>query len=223
MSTQLGHEWVQARLAFLTRLNEQRESLRHSLDRPLVLLVPIAERAQIKELIPDLWAIRDFSLVTQSWMPMETGRPPTRPLTQRNNLPFPLSEYEQSQVAEWERLNATKSDDRGFLIVAERALQACLRAGSYKRAAAIAASLLRAAKKRLQSVGETPEALRDLSVSLDNVGDTTKALGQWEEAQKCFEEGLAIANTLSRALPKHPDYIGLVDHFRNRLQSTTAK
>ncbi len=75
------------------------------------------------------------------------------------------------------------------------------------------------ASKRLQSQGETPEALRDLSVSLDNVGDTAKALGQWETARKCFDEGLVIGNALLQALPNHPDYNVLADHFRGRLQA----
>jgi len=54
-------------------------------------------------------------------------------------------------------------------------------------------------------VGETPEALRDLSVSLDNVGDAAKALGQWETAQKRFEESLEISRQILARVGETPE------------------
>ena len=54
--------WLEACLQFLARLNEQREALRRTLVKPLVLVLPLAEKARIKALVPDLWAIRHFSL-----------------------------------------------------------------------------------------------------------------------------------------------------------------
>ncbi|HIP38087.1 MAG TPA: hypothetical protein EYG88_01635 [Desulfocapsa sulfexigens] len=75
------------------------------------------------------------------------------------------------------------------------------------------------ARKILENIGETPEALRDLSVSLDNVGNTAKALGQWDKAQKAFTEALGIAELLAKTLPDLVAYNTLADHFRHRLQT----
>lgn len=221
LSMQQGDEWTRARLAFLTRLNEQREPMRRALNRPLVLLLPIAERTRIKKLVPDLWAIRDFSLVTNSWLKPEPARPPAP--AQKTTASFPLTDYEHSLIMEWERLQTKKTLDRGFLLAADRALGVSLRTGRYPLASRIASSQEWTARKRLHASGETPEALRDLSVSLDNVGDTAKAMGQWKKAEINFEEGLAIAVLLSGSLPENVDYKGMVDHFQNRLKELAKK
>ena len=47
-------------------------------------------------------------------------------------------------------------------------------------------------------------------------------VGQGEKAQKAFTEALAIAELLAKALPDHIDYNTLVDHFRQRLQTTRS-
>ena len=42
--------WREARLQFLARLNEQREPLRRALTKPLILALPLGEKARIKAL-----------------------------------------------------------------------------------------------------------------------------------------------------------------------------
>ena len=66
---------------------------------------------------------------------------------------------------------------------------------------------------------EKTDALRDLSVSLNNVGQTAQALGHWEQAQQAFDEGLQIGRVLAAAIPKHRDYNALARHFEVRLQA----
>ncbi|MCK5878024.1 MAG: NACHT domain-containing protein, partial [Candidatus Marithrix sp.] len=44
-----------------SRLNERRELLRNNLQRPLIFVLPSGYRQQLRELSPDLWAIRDYS------------------------------------------------------------------------------------------------------------------------------------------------------------------
>jgi DNA-binding XRE family transcriptional regulator len=219
LSTQQGNAWAKARLNFLIRLNEQRETLRHVLDRPLVLLVPIVERMMIKELIPDLWSIRDFSLVTQSWFKSETVLTPIHPPEQKTTSPFPFTDYERSLINEWERLNKKKTTDRGFLLAAERALQACLRKGRYALASRIATSQKDLAKKLLD-LGETPESLRDLSVSLEKVGDTAKAMGQWEKAEKQFEESLEISRKIIARVGETPESLRDLSVSLNKVGDT---
>jgi len=47
---------------FLMRLNEQREKLRKNLTRPLIIVLPVSLRQKLRELAPDLWAIRNVTL-----------------------------------------------------------------------------------------------------------------------------------------------------------------
>ena len=53
-------------------------------------------------------------------------------------------------------------------------------------------------RKILARVGETPEALRDLSVSLDNAGQIAQALGELERARVAFEGAAEIRKLLER-------------------------
>jgi len=46
----------------------------------------------------------------------------------------------------------------------------------------------------------TPEALRDLSVSLDSVGDVARARSQYDAAQAAYDEGLQIDRQLAAQL-----------------------
>ncbi|MCF6247438.1 MAG: hypothetical protein L3J69_08775 [Desulfobacula sp.] len=58
----------------------------------------------------------------------------------------------------------------------------------------------------------------DLSVFLNNVGDTAKALEDLKTATKHFEEGLDISRLLLRAFPKTSEYKNIIDHFQNYLK-----
>ena len=66
-------------------------------------------------------------------------------------------------------------------------------------------------------MGETPEALRGLSISLDKVGGVAEALGQWQAARNAYDEGLRIAAALCRAFPDMDNYHQLRSHFEQRL------
>jgi hypothetical protein len=207
--------WGDARLQFLARLNEQREPLRRALTKPLILVLPMAEKARIKALAPDLWAIRHFSLETGSWVvqvpPVPPVEAPARP------EPFPLTATEASLVDEWRRLRRKGSQDRGALLAGGRAFDALWGRRHLIEAKEVAEWLVETARLRLEQTGETPEALRDLSVSLDNVGRTAQAQGAWEEARAAFAEGLELARPLAAALPDLPEYTDLPTLFESRL------
>ena len=208
LSLYSGDEWQAARLNFLARLNEQREKLRRTLSRPLILILPASEREQVKALVPDLWAIRDLSLDSSSELLATTATtvPEQEPPADLAAMAeFPFTEYEQSQLAEWERASAKGGTERGVLLAGDAALSACLRRGRYAKAEQIAEAILSIARARRAAVGETPEALRDLSVSLDNVGGVAQALGQWEVAAQAYEEGLQISRNLLAAVGETPE------------------
>jgi tetratricopeptide (TPR) repeat protein len=94
--------------------------------------------------------------------------------------------------------------------------------GQWEEARRVYTEGLEIAQRLLARVGETPEALRDVSVALNNVGRTAEALGQWEEARRVYGDGLAVAAPLSAALPDRPEYAGLADHFRRRLKALAS-
>ena len=203
LSIYSGEDWAQARILFLIRLNEQRESLRKSLKNPLVLILPASERTRIRTLVPDIWAIRDFCIDTGAWVALapDASLPPVKhPVTQ-----FPFTDFETSLVNEWERLKKKKTLDRGFLLAADRAQKVSLRAGHLEMATRIAESQRRFVKKLLKRVGETPESLRDLSVSLDNVGNCLKALGRLEKAFESYSESLEIRRQLLKRVGETPE------------------
>ena len=203
LSKQWSKAWTDARLSFLTRLNEQREPLRRALTRPLILVLPLTERVRIKALVPDLWAIRDFSLVTDDWLVGQPEDPPVSELPPSSS--FQLNSYQLSLIDEWKRLLNKQVVGRDFLLPAQRALEAALQAGHYQLADKIAVSMKQAAEQSVKERGETPESLRDLSVSLDNVGNTAKALGDYTEARVHFTESLQIRQQIVERVGETPE------------------
>jgi len=209
--------WLEACLQFLARLNEQREALRRTLIKPLVLVLPLAEKARIKALVPDLWAIRHFSLQVGKWLvPQEEHESsvsePALP------EPFPLTRHESSIVEEWQRLQRKGSRDRSALAAGHRAHVALMQRGHISDARAVADWMATTARQGAAEASEAPEALRDLSISLDNVGNTDRALGELEAARAAFAEGLDIAQRMAAGLPNHVDYRTLPEHFMARLK-----
>lgn len=234
--------WQAVRLQFLARLNEQREPLRRALTRPLILVMPLAEKARIKALVPDLWAVRRFSLDLGPWL----AAPDSRPGTDTDARPaetlglFPLDPTEESLVQEWRRLRdqgAHKGSiltrlvgwlrhprersvrTRDTLLAGDRAFKVLLRRQRIDEAREITRWLVETARARLAMAPDDPEALRDLSVSLDNIGRTDQALGDWTQARAAYAEGLEIAERLAAVLPDHVDYKDLPAGFAQRLEA----
>ncbi len=58
-----------------------------------------------------------------------------------------------------------------------------------------------------ERLGDTPEVLRDLSVSLDKVGDATRARGRLEEAERAYAESLAVRRVLRQRLGDTPEVL----------------
>lgn len=215
LSSEQRAAWREAGLEFLARLNEQREPLRRTLSKPLILVLPLADKARIRALVPDLWAIRHFSLETGPWLvpaaPPAPAQLPTHP------EPFPLSDTEHALVREWRRLRDKGGAGRGALLAGTRAYDALLRRGHLDEAKEATTWLVATARSRLTDTPEDPEALRDLSISLNNVGKIDQALGNRQAARDAFTEGLEIAQGLATALPEYEDYKNLPDWFERRL------
>src|SRR5262249_37750 len=66
-------------------------------------------------------------------------------------------------------------------------------AGSWGLAGACYEESLALARRLREEVGDTPQALRDLSVSLNNVGEVRREAGDLVAAAAAYEESLALA------------------------------
>ena len=169
----------------------------------MVLILPQEERSRIKELVPDLWAIRDFSMETRMWLAEKldsTNRP-----SSTSSTVFSLTARDQSMIEEWEKLSGRNRKGRGFLLAAQRAWEACRRTGQFQLGRRVAESQLDFSRQLIERVGETPESLRDLSVSLNNVGKTSQFLGEFESARKLYEESLKISRQLIERVGETPE------------------
>lgn len=66
--------------------------------------------------------------------------------------------------------------------------------GEWAQAEAAYAQGLQLSRQLLERLGPTPEALRDLAVSLSKLGSTAKAAGKAEQAEACFREALDLCH-----------------------------
>lgn len=66
-------------------------------------------------------------------------------------------------------------------------------------------------------LGDTPESLRDLAVSLANLGSVYEQALQRDQASDCYHEGLLIGERLVNMLPDLPAYAEIKPFFQSRL------
>ena len=72
LSADQDPQWRDARDNLIARLNEHRELLRQKLRRPVIVVLPIDYRPCLREIAPDLWAVRQYSveLSTATYLPI---------------------------------------------------------------------------------------------------------------------------------------------------------
>ncbi|MCF6354736.1 MAG: hypothetical protein L3J26_06470 [Candidatus Polarisedimenticolaceae bacterium] len=87
LSRQRGEAWDDARANLLARLNERRECLLQH-PRPLILLLPEATAPKVREMAPDLWAIRHFVMVIGPWVNATPDTPPRPPQQKNRGIPL---------------------------------------------------------------------------------------------------------------------------------------
>ncbi|MDR3088530.1 MAG: tetratricopeptide repeat protein [Desulfobulbaceae bacterium] len=221
LSSELGEDWREARITFLLRLNERREALRRSLGCPLVLILPAAEFVATKRLAPDLWSIRHFSLTTENWLAPTRPQVATAPPPERPAAPAEISsDYDLSLIGEWERLRGKDAMDRGIFLAGQRAYQVYDQLRRHQQAGEIAARLLDFCRQQIERLGETPQSLRDLSISLNQVGETAQALGQLEAARQAYEESLGLDRKIIERLGETPQSLRDLSISLNKVGET---
>jgi tetratricopeptide (TPR) repeat protein len=165
--------------------------------RTVVLVLPLEWTKQAAEAAPDLWTIRQPSVyldTSQSShiLPAENSAPPDEPLPSKvlkGELPATVRRWLAAQKGEQAELSPWS---------AARAVEAALSAGDIELAWHIAQKTVGLIRGQMNDCGQTPERLRDLSVSMGKLGDVAHALGRLDEAQQAYRK----SETLARALIK---------------------
>src|SRR5579875_232428 len=191
-------KWRTARRQALRQLNERRFVLERDVDLPLVLILPPEERSRFYIEAPDLWVVRSFTADLPA--PAEAGAEPA-PAQERRT---PISREPGLAEHEWAHL-LTRTSDKGKLDPRDgfAAFDSALDRGDLAAARAIASKTLDIAREREKSIG-SPQALRDLSVSLDNVGQVESDLGNLEAARAAYSESLELLRRLREVLGDTP-------------------
>ncbi|MEM1204983.1 MAG: tetratricopeptide repeat protein, partial [Acidobacteriota bacterium] len=112
-----------------------------------------------------------------------------------------------SALAHIGRANALKAEnvpERGDLNWLDLQFKLALRVGDLDQASRAAEALLSRART-LHNGARTPEALRDLSTSLDNVGDVRRDQGRLDDAANAYDESLDIARRLANDYAPTPE------------------
>ena len=166
--------WQRARQAVLSALNKRRGALERDCPRPLFLHLPEAMAPEIVTWAPDLWSVRQYIALLPS-------DPPAVSLILGSDAKLEQNLQRLGDVAATERA-------QGHL---EIALDA-------------AREHLELSRSRVVLRGETPQALRELSVSLHNLGRIESDCGRLDAAREAFSESLALHRCLVSVLGETP-------------------
>ena len=197
----------EARMRFLARLNERRYLLERDLKHTLVLVLPAESRVQARTIAPDLWHVRALS-------EQLVARPVSRPTdVSAEEIAYAedasvatvivASSDEPAEVVEWFRIRGA-APTRINLPAGWAAVRALQASGRLAAAAVTAKEVLTVARERAGDESR-PESLRDLSVSLDNVGRVASAQGDWSQAEAMYRESLALRRQLVERLGGTPE------------------
>jgi tetratricopeptide (TPR) repeat protein len=194
--------WNAARRRFIARINERRFLLERDLKRPLILVLPTSARAEVAAMAPDLWHIRTAShLLRADGRRQAVDLPQAIERQQEGNA---LVSHGTPAFDEWRNATLDAAPGSVFLPLSQPAIEELLAAGRPADAMAVARNACDIAQSRVVDHGP-PEALRDLSVSLDNVGKVAHAQGDWALAERVYRDSLEISRQLIDRLGGTPD------------------
>ena len=193
----------------LSGLNERRDVWRKNYLAPIIFVLPESLKPEMSSLAPDLWSVRALSetlnqTLLQNFIAQQSHGPSPVVSGAPVSQSIAISASKQSLIDEWERLleKVNKAPKREYLITADRAVNAYQKSGQLIKAQHTA-EVMHSWAKALNE--KTPESLRDLSVSLDNVGGVAQQQGRWGDAQMAYEESLEIRRRLKELLGETPE------------------
>ncbi len=219
-----GHEaeWIDARCAMLARINEHRDMMRSRLHRPVIIVLPGGFRQRLREIAPDLWSVRNHSIDLDEIRSLHTDDGEVASAGPDREAPPQLGNAE-ALLAEWHRIvGRATTTNRDVFVAGERAIHAALSLARVEQAYAIAADLLKMARQAA-AAGASQTAMRDLSVSFENVGDTAGRLGNLGEAGAAYAESLKISRGLVERYGATPESLRDLSVSLNNVGDTSGR
>ena len=201
----LGGPWDGYRSQVLARLNENRVVLGRKRVFVFVLL-PTHFEGRAADLAPDFWSVRSASYAVPPWQPELRSAQDASPLRSATSPALEAPQVPQQHVAvevleqRWNHEWAAWQADRTQILSPAMAWQLVDQWRERQRpdrARALAAQALQISRQMLALAPDSPPTLRDLSISLNKVGDVARDLGQLEEARSAYRESLEIARKLT--------------------------
>lgn len=226
-------EWDAARRFVVARLNERRYLLERDFRRALVLVLPENYRDVVRELAPDLWAVRTFSAAVAPPRPVPGVAIP-EPVPAFAPVAAPAAAPGRAEadprIQEWERLKSVTDRTRVSPSDGLAAVDAAIERGDFRLAERIAAETVDLARQRVATLGATPATRRDLGVALGRLGDAAQRLGKFDEAtatyRECYDVWRALIDELGDATEAQLGVIlalnGLGHVAQDRGESTDA-
>ena len=199
-----SHDALACYRELLVRLNERRDLWRRQYHAPVIFLLPLALKPTCGSLAPDLWSIRAAAEVLGDELVVlsSAGDPtPTQTGYAQGLTGFVIPPDRQVLLDEWLRLEQLGKANASAIRAGQRAVQVWLDFRYLNLAQAAANKILLWSQQQ----NDTPESLRDLSVSLDNVGKVAQQQGRWSDAQQSYEESLGIRRRLCDLLGDTPE------------------
>ena len=204
--TEPAHEWDSLRAQVLARLNENRATLARS-RAFMVLVFPSAFEARAPSIAPDLWSVRAASHHVPPWLPETDGNrsgislalPALAVSANGTSGDDAQTPEELRWASQWQVWNPDRQQVLSPLW-AWQLVDQWLERGRPKRAKEFADQALAISRRAVDITQDAPQSLRDLSVSLDNVGDVARDLGQLDEARTCFTQALLLVKRLRQVL-----------------------
>ena len=203
--------WNRARAVFLARLNERRGALEADVHGPLIIVLPLTYRQETRAIAPDLWHVRVWSGDLPALAaPASSSMPAIRaevsamlPAAQSSGQFVGGAQVEESLRA-WQAVieSAGPARDRIHLGLGLEAFDRAFEAMQYSQAKSLAQDLVTLARERASQ--SDYGALRDLSISLNKVGEVAEALGQYEAARTAYTESLDLRRKINAAMGDMP-------------------
>ena len=193
-------EWDLYRDTVLARLNENRSVLGRN-HVFIFLVLPTHFQNRAAEIAPDLWSVRSASHVVAPWRidnddHHQRDRQTAPSLVAAEQDPGVLA----AMLQRWQTLGdrwLREPNQRPSPSLAWQLVDRLRELQQPKQAQLLAEQALEISRQLTTLDDSSAQSLRDLSVSLDKVGDVARDLGQLDEARSAYQESLEISRQLT--------------------------
>lgn len=203
-------DWFKALDNFFARFNENRDRIRRDHPRPFIILLPLAYKSRLRNIAPDLWSVRNHTDELRASKVTPTFHI-NHDRADFDKVELPLTVDEQAltspEIREWQRVKDSTIADRELFLVVKSAFDAAVNLGLLLLAENLAQQLIILSHTMIANAGENSLTLRDLSISLDRLGNIKRMLGHYEEAYQAYRESLRIDYELKEQLGSTPQVL----------------